>query len=689
MTCSANATCTEILLQLLIIGLSNGAVIALNAIGFTLIYGITQTINLAHGDLFALTSVLVTTIVTGFGLHSGMSPLPLFGGLVLTLSIAVIFGWCLSAGIERAAFAPFRKQAKRISGLAPLIATLGISFILYQAALTWRLLLPNWRPGEHRSVPGIPEFPRDSIPELLPKVDLLQLLGLKGQVLFTIKDLLVLLLAVGGAIGVRWFLQRTKIGKAIRACSESPELARLCGINPDLTIRRAFAVGGALAGVAAFVFALYYTHPYTQYGAQSSLVAFAVAILGGIGNPIGALCSGLLFGIFAAMSDYFLGGQWTPALLQLLLIVLLLLRPGGFGNRTEEASQQTSTRDAMTANPAAKRSGFATRLLWLLLALGLLYPLVDSILGLHWQTTMTSIGIFVLLTLGLNLLLGFAGLLDLGYATSFAIGGYTAALITDRWGSIGSALPQPMNFLVVLACSALVAGLFGAFNGLLTLRLRNDYLAIVTLALSQVIRQLIINFDKITGGGNGLSALPPPTFFTYTLQTPLERYYLVFAVIVIAALASQRLLQSRIGRAWLASSEDELAAASCGVRLARTKTQAFALGTALAGVACALYASCFTYVDPEMIDFRLSAMVLAMLILGGTGSIPGAIVGAIVIAAYDRLAIPQLGDWLAHLQQTGQLGVAAAFDVRGLSYLTFGLALYLTVLLRARRSANV
>src|SRR5215212_6914522 len=107
MTCSANATCTEILFQLLIIGLSNGAVIALNAIGFTLIYGITQTINLAHGDLFALTSVLVTTIVTRFGLHSGMSPLLLFGGLALTLGAALAFGWWLSAGIERAAFAPF------------------------------------------------------------------------------------------------------------------------------------------------------------------------------------------------------------------------------------------------------------------------------------------------------------------------------------------------------------------------------------------------------------------------------------------------------------------------------------------------------------------------------------------------------------------------------------------------------
>ena len=210
MTCSANASCNEILLQLLTIGLTNGAIIALNAIGFTLIYGITQTINLAHGDLFALTSVLVTTVVTGLGLHNGISPWLLAGGLLLTLGVAIGFGWSLSVGLERAAFAPFRQKSR----LAPLMATMGISFILYQVALIWRLIMPNWRPGEHRSVPGVPEFPRDSIPEVLPKLDLLHALGVRTQVTFTLKDLLVLVLAIGGAFGVRWFLQGTKTGKS-------------------------------------------------------------------------------------------------------------------------------------------------------------------------------------------------------------------------------------------------------------------------------------------------------------------------------------------------------------------------------------------------------------------------------------------------------------------------------------------
>jgi branched-chain amino acid transport system permease protein len=279
-------------------------------------------------------------------------------------------------------------------------------------------------------------------------------------------------------------------------------------------------------------------------------------------------------------------------------------------------------------------------------------------------------------------LLGFAGLLDLGFAVSFGLGAYVTAIVTSRYTWIGSQLPQPVDFIFVLALSALAAGLFGALNGLLTLRLRSDYLAIVTLALGQLLRQSLGNLSAFTGGNNGLSGISAPSLFTHSLSTPLEKYYLALGLVIVGAVLSQRLLRSRTGRAWLASTEDEVAAASMGVAVARYRTWAFVIGMALAGVAGALYASSFTYVDPELIDFRMSAMVLAMVILGGAGSIPGAILGAVLIATYDRLALPLLGEWLGRWQGTQ---VAAAFDMRGLSYLNFGLALYLTVLFRARR----
>jgi branched-chain amino acid transport system permease protein len=371
-------------------------------------------------------------------------------------------------------------------------------------------------------------------------------------------------------------------------------------------------------------------------------------------------------------------------LLQLLLIALLVLRPTGQGN---DLTQQQADSDAV-ASTSTGRPQLAQWILWLLLLLGLLYPILDGLLGLHWQATVTSMGIFILLALGLNLLLGFAGLLNLGYAASFGIGGYVAALLTDRWGNIGATLPQPLDFMLVVALSALIAAIVGALTGALTLRLRSDKLAIVTLAVSQVIHFVVSNLDWLTGGNVGLAALPPPVLLGQALQTPLARYYLVLGVVLVGVILCQRLRASRMGRAWLAIGSDEVAAASCGVAPAYYKTQVFAVGTALAGVAGALYVSCFSYIDPDVIDFRISAMILAMVILGGAGNLIGVIGGAIAIAGYDRLLIPWLGDRLAQLQQVNGVNNAAVFDVRGLSYLTFGLALYLTVLVRVRRARN-
>jgi len=232
-----------------------------------------------------------------------------------------------------------------------------------------------------------------------------------------------------------------------------------------------------------------------------------------------------------------------------------------------------------------------------------------------------------------------------------------------------------------------VAGLFGALNGALTLRLRGEYLAIVTLAFGQLVPRIFLNLDQWTGGARGMSALPPPRLFSYTLATPVERYYLALVLLMVVALASQRLAHSRIGRAWAAMSADETAAASSGVSVARAKLLAFVLGATVAGITGALFASIFSYVDTGQSDFTVSAMVLAMVIIGGAGSVRGAIIGALIIAGYNQFGVSRLGAWLA---QAGQASGAwfgplvAAIDPRSMSYLFFGLALYFTVLFRAR-----
>ena len=650
----------EIVVRLLTIGLTEGALIALNAVAVTLIYSTVRSLNLAHGDLFALATVVVTSLIKVLALGPESDPATLIGGLALTLVVVLAFSAGASGLIERFAFRPFRGRSR----LAPLVATLGISFMLYQAGIIWRYLLPNWIPGEHRSVPGIPEFPRNSIPQVLPSQTLFTLAGAP----IPAQNVIVLVAAIGVAVGVAWLMARTRLGRAIRACAENPEAAQILGINPAAQIQRAFLLGGALAGLAAFLHATYYTAPYATYGSASGLIAFAAALLGGIGNPVGALAAGLAIGVARAFSDYLLNAAVTSLLVQTLLIVLILVRAAA-----STVGGDGSDRDALTASVATQTSPRVKRILLGVLGVALVAP---WLLGPPGTVGLTSILIFMLMALGLNVLLGMAGLLDLGYAVCFGLGGYIAATLSHASGG-------RLEFVVIALAAAGGAGIFGAVNGWLTLRLRGDYLAIVTLALGQVARGGIM----LAAGPDGLSAVSAPVVAQLALSTPWARYLLALALVAALAVACLRLLRSRVGRAWLALSEDPTAAEASGVDLTRYKTMAFIFSTAIAGLAGALYASTFTYIDPEALDFRVSTMVLAMVILGGAGSVPGALLGAGVIALYDRAIIPWLGDFLSHYQPGGG-AYGTAFDVRGMSYLMFGLLLYVTVWVRAGRIAG-
>jgi branched-chain amino acid transport system permease protein len=374
-----------------------------------------------------------------------------------------------------------------------------------------------------------------------------------------------------------------------------------------------------------------------------------------------------------------------------ILIGLLLLRPTGLAG--EEHGEDLAHSPALLVVAGRVRIVDSVRKRWLvrvLVAVGLAYPMIDQALGLHEQPVMTNILLFAILALGLNILLGFAGMLDLGYAAIFAIGGYTAAVLTDIGGPLAGGAFGQVDFMIVLLASVALAGIFGAINGALTLRLRGDYLAIVTLAFGQIVPLILLNLGQWTGGAQGMAGLPPPRLLTHSLRTPIERYYLALAVLLIVAVGCQRLARSRLGRAWAALSVDEAAALSCGVPI-RSKLSAFVLGGAVAGIAGALFAGIFSYVDSDQSDFAVTAMVLAMVIIGGAGSVRGAIIGALVVAGYNQFVISQLGVWLDQIGKAsgGALGrLIAVFDLRELSHLFFGLALYLTILFRSRQRAG-
>ncbi len=660
----------SVFFDLVLIGLSNGGIIALNAIAVTVIYSAVRTLNLAHGDVYALSSVAAMVVLRAMlpleG-HATLAQLAL--ALPICIAVCILFGAIMSAAVEFFGFRLFRGQSR----LAPIIATLGISYILYQFALVWRQLLPSFDMWEHRSVPGVAELPRDVVPHVFPQLDVFQALGIRTDVQFDIKDLFIIVIAPIAAYIVHLILRNTRIGKAIRACSQNSIAAQMTGVNLNFTIRSAFMIGGALAGLAAFIFAITVERPVANHGAQSGLIAFTAAILGGIGNPLGALFSSFIIGMFAAFSDYTFDGRWTPAFINLLLVGLLMWRPSGLAaeERTSDLPQQQTDVVVLNAMRPTTKLKPAT-LLINLLPLAILYPLIVPLLGEYYLPLINNLLLWVIFALGLTVLLGFAGVLDVGYALNFAIGAYIAAYLTgpamawrDRW------LGFAPDGLVVLAVVVLVTGAIGSLKGWITARMRTDYLAIATLALSLAARDFLKNSG--IGGVGGFSAIPVPTIAGFKLSTFTQQYALVLVIVTLFVVLSYRLLNSRAGRALSAIREDEYAAQSSGVNVALYKTLAFFMGDATAGIAGCLYAMVLSYVEPSLADFNVSVMVLSMVAIGGVGNVSGAVFGALIIFGLDRIVIPLLQS----LQSDQGFNL---FTLREMSYLVFGLALYLSVL---------
>jgi branched-chain amino acid transport system permease protein len=297
------------------------------------------------------------------------------------------------------------------------------------------------------------------------------------------------------------------------------------------------------------------------------------------------------------------------------------------------------------------------RALLLGFALLVMMPVIGAWNGYYLEVA-TQVGIFVALALGLNIVVGLAGLLDLGYVAFFAVGAYTWAILGSPHGNVlfGAGFPLPAwLFYVFLLIGLLVAAGTGVLLGLPVLRLRGDYLAIVTLGFGEVIRVLANNLDKpinITNGPKGLTPISRPPF-PAGLSSSEGFYFLVLLIVVVVILVNRRLEDSHIGRAWEAMREDELAAQAMGVPLVRSKLLAFACGASFAGVMGVVFSAKQVFINPESFTFLESIGVLAMVILGGMGSIPGAVVGATVVTVLNLQVLKGLSLWLNELKNAG------------------------------------
>lgn len=291
----------------------------------------------------------------------------------------------------------------------------------------------------------------------------------------------------------------------------------------------------------------------------------------------------------------------------------------------------------------------------------------------------------ITLALGLNLVVGFAGLLDLGYIAFFAGGAYLYAFFAS--GQAALAFPAHASsfpfggwwFWVALPLTTMFAALLGLALGLPVLRLRGDYLAIVTLGFGEIIYVLARNLDKpinLTNGSMGISNITPPSLFGWRLSKDIHFYFIGLIIAVLTTVIMTRIERSRVGRAWAAIREDEIAARAMGVPLTRMKLLAFATGAAFAGASGMLFAVKQQFIDPETFTFVESVGIVSMVILGGLGSIPGAIIGAVTVSILRLQVLQRLTDWLHNLHMPD------AIDLVKYRPLIYGLIMILMMLYR-------
>ena len=307
---------TAYFITIAFIGLTNGALYALVALGYTLVYGILELINFAHGDVFMLGGMFsATMILSAFHLKAGASTGYLVAAIVGSLAVAMGACGLLNAAIERVAYRPLRSAPR----LAPLITAIGMSFILENIAIAWK-------------GPGY-----TAVPSVLPHGTVFSVAG----VTYTWEKLIVLLITAPVLLVLVWLVQRTRQGKAMRATAQDRDAAAMMGIDVNRTISFTFMLAGALAGAGGLVYALYFGQIRYDTGFQLGLIAFTAAVFGGIGNLPGAVLGALVIGFIQAFNEgltwHAPGADWTESIVFSILILVLVFRPEGLlGERTPE-----------------------------------------------------------------------------------------------------------------------------------------------------------------------------------------------------------------------------------------------------------------------------------------------------------------------------------------------------------------
>lgn len=578
-------------LDILLAGLVGGSTYALIAVGVSLVFGVSNIVNFAHGAVFAVGAMIAWWL-------TGPMALPMWIAAPAVIVITGLLGWA----IYLVAVRPLRKAP----GIAVLLATFAIGVILDNLSL--RLF-----GGETRRLESA--FPRDNF----------ELFGFR----FGTLSLVIIGVSLVCVAALVWLLGYTKIGRAIRATSQDQEAAQQMGIPVERIQALSFVIASALGGLAGVLVGMYTSNVSPGIGFLAGLQGFAAATIGGLGSIAGAIVGGLLLGIAEALGV----SIWGDSVRQLItfgsLLLVLWIRPGGLLGRVPSITSEPMTGTFFGAGKPLRLPPWAGLAAAVVLAA---LPLVASD---YFLRAGSQVWIYALFALSITIAGGFAGQIVLGQAGALAIGAYTSAILVTRF---------EWNFWLSFVAAGVAACVLQVVLTAPTWRLKGHYVSMATLAAGAVVSALALNLPQITGGSRGIASIPRPTLFGESLGSASAMYWVTLAILLIAVVVVVRLGSSRLGRVWAAVREDEVAAASTGLHPASYKSLAFGLGAVIAGFAGALYSAQVTFIEPKQFDVSLSVLAVTIAILGGLRAPIGVIIGAAILVGVPELFRP-LADW--------------------------------------------
>jgi branched-chain amino acid transport system permease protein len=596
------------LLDVLLNGLTIGMVYVLVAAGLSIVFGVMGVLNLAHGELLALGAYFAFSLVTGFDA----------GGFWVALIAVPLLVGVVGAVTERG-------LVSRVYGrgqLAQILLTFGLLLIIYDVK---------------RFVWGTdPKF-------YSPPTVVDQTVTLFG---FSYSGYSYFIIAAGGllALGVWAALTRTRVGLVIRAGSEDREMVRNLGVDIDRYYTLVFGAGAALAAFGGVVLGGY-QNVSLELGNAVIIPAFVIVVLGGLGSFRGAVVGGLLVGIVQSAVSTFVP-LFQGVVIFLLMIGVLLVRPEGlFGGTAEQVNTGRSDPSEFVGGVGSgvltgrlrSRVGFAV------VALLALVPVFEGIFYSDFVVSLLiTVLIWALFAMSLDIVLGYTGLISLGHALFYGLGAY-ATLLTLLYVSPSALLAVGVAVVVTAAAAWIV--------GHLAIRVSGVYFVMITLAFAEIVRQVVVRAD-VTGGSSGLFGAPEPLYgiggvgirFSEVLVgvEPLVFtgdalfYYVLLSVVVVSYLGVRRMMAAPFGTVLQATRESELRARFVGYGVRSVKRRAFVISSTLAGLSGALFALYNGFVAPDLLNWINSGNAIIMVVLGGSGTLYGPMIGAAVFTLIER-----------------------------------------------------